>query len=37
MPSSNRRKAERRTKRWVTVAGGLPPGVSVADRCPKRE
>jgi len=25
-------KAERRTVRWVTVAGGLPPGVDVADR-----
>jgi len=25
-------KAERRTIRWVTVAGGLPTGVNVADR-----
>ena len=29
---ASRRKAERRTIRWVTVAGGLPPGVNVADR-----
>ena len=29
---TTRRKAERRTIRWVTVAGGLPPGVDVADR-----
>lgn len=25
-------QAERRTIRWVTVAGGLPPGVDVGDR-----
>ncbi len=25
-------KAYRRTIRWVTVAGGLPPGVNLADR-----
>ncbi len=29
---ASRRKAGRRTIRWVTVAGGLPPGVDVADR-----
>lgn len=29
---TSRRKGERRTIRWVTVAGGLPPGVDVADR-----
>ena len=29
---ASRGKAERRTIRWVTVAGGLPPGVNVADR-----
>jgi hypothetical protein len=29
---ASRRKAGRRTIRWVTVAGGLPPGVNVADR-----
>lgn len=29
---ASRRKAGRRTIRWVTVAGGLPPGVDLADR-----
>ena len=29
---ANDRKAGRRTIRWVTVAGGLPPGVDVSDR-----
>jgi hypothetical protein len=29
---ANGRKAGRRTIRWVTVAGGLPPGVDVSDR-----
>jgi hypothetical protein len=30
--STGRREAKPRTIRWVTVAGGLPPGVDVADR-----
>ena len=34
---AGRRKAERRTIRWVTVAGGLPPGVDVADRAAMHE
>jgi len=29
---AGRRQAKPRTIRWVTVAGGLPPGVDVADR-----
>ncbi|NCA11048.1 DUF2191 domain-containing protein [bacterium] len=29
---ASRHKAGRRTIRWVTAAGGLPPGVDVADR-----
>ena len=30
--AAGRRQAKPRTIRWVTVAGGLPPGVDVADR-----
>ena len=30
--AAGRRAGEPRTIRWVTVAGGLPPGVVVADR-----
>lgn len=30
--SVSRRGAKPRTIRWVTVAGGLPPGVDVSDR-----
>ena len=29
---AGRREAKPRTIRWVTVAGGLPPGVDVSDR-----
>jgi hypothetical protein len=29
---ATRHKADRRSIRWVTVAGGLPPGVDVGDR-----
>ena len=34
---AGRRKQGRRTIRWVTVAGGLPPGVDVADRAAMHE
>jgi hypothetical protein len=30
--AAGRRQAKPRTIRWVTVAGGLPPGLDVADR-----
>jgi hypothetical protein len=30
--SARRREAKSRTIRWVTVAGGLPPGMNVSDR-----
>jgi len=35
--SVSRRAAKPRTIRWVTVAGGLPPGVDVSDRAAMHE